>query len=490
MPQPPSSAAGPLEEALLFGLESSKASKETSGRLLPARLDLRDLLARFCPPSKFKAAFKVACCELIPSFQPECRWLSWPESRSRRAAVLSLEEEESPEKRVGRFGQKSTDEGSCLAEDESEGSFTQWYGALPFGCASLRALDKDIRPSRRERRAKEHLRRILEQCASTKAWSSALLQAQVRASPCRATACRLLPGEFLPALVLPYGSAVTGLGVWDSDADFAILLPLHCEACCLRCASPPRPVWHEGPALLPSPPRVAIRSRPATLCSRRRRRDALLTLRQRRDAAGAERCCACASVCEAWRRGGLSAKSDSAAVLRCLRELLLASTWGWKASFRALEVIEPCAAPPVLRGEFVWREAASDSRLPPAQRGPGARPARASPKGRELKAPGEADWTAAETEEDDSLASAERIVLVFEVTAGNALGVFNSSLLAAYRRLSPVLAPLTRLVRHWAQVRGLPGELRRHSVAVKSALRGFGEERRKCAPRRPADWSL
>lgn len=57
--------------------------------------------------------------------------------------------------------------------------------------------------------------------------------------------------------------------------------------------------------------------------------------------------------------------------------------------------------------------------------------------------------------------------LKFEVTVGSALGPLNSYLLKAYADSSPLLPPLARLVRRWAQCRGLVG-----AAAAASAARG------------------
>lgn len=47
--------------------------------------------------------------------------------------------------------------------------------------------------------------------------------------------------------------------------------------------------------------------------------------------------------------------------------------------------------------------------------------------------------------------------VAFEVTAGSALGPLNSLLLCTYGRRCPFLQPLTRIVKHWADCRGLTG---------------------------------
>lgn len=49
----------------------------------------------------------------------------------------------------------------------------------------------------------------------------------------------------------------------------------------------------------------------------------------------------------------------------------------------------------------------------------------------------------------------------FEITVGSALGPLNSQMLREYGRCCPLLLPLVRIIRHWADCRGLTGKLSR-----------------------------
>ncbi|KAL8446599.1 hypothetical protein Emed_005053 [Eimeria media] len=60
-------------------------------------------------------------------------------------------------------------------------------------------------------------------------------------------------------------------------------------------------------------------------------------------------------------------------------------------------------------------------------------------------------------EESSAQGAGGSVAVKFEVTVGSALGPLNSLLLRAYARRCPLLPPLTRIIKHWADCRGLTG---------------------------------
>ncbi|CDJ33447.1 uncharacterized protein EMH_0082630 [Eimeria mitis] len=185
----------------------------------------------------------------------------------------------------------------------------------------LKALDEELRPSRKGDRQKWSLLRLLAKWLRTPAWRQRLRGGD-NDSGDSSTANNEKGDTPLPPLLLPYGSSVTRFGDWASDLDLALLLPSRCST-----GASKETLQHSS---------CCSRLSPSSPCC-------LLC--------GQERDCP----------HDFLSKADAAAVLTRL-EGLLRSEVQLEGLFTCLDVVVPQRAPPVLRG--VYRHPRGPQRRP------------------------------------------------------------------------------------------------------------------------------